>query len=170
MPTHYKGTPQEILALDTLIKLTRANLALEARLNERGTMRDLTSSQFGVLETLYHLGALCQGELSRKLLKSSGNMTLVLDNLEKQGLVRRVRSLEDRRMVTIELLPKGRDLIEQVFPVHLAAIVDEMSVLSAAEQGELGRMLRKLGRGRKGEPCDTAQAAAVIPSAAEPAV
>jgi MarR family 2-MHQ and catechol resistance regulon transcriptional repressor len=131
-------------------------------LNERGTMRELTGTQFGVLETLYHLGPLCQGELSRKLLKSSGNMTLVLDNLEKHGLVQRVRSVEDRRMVSIELLPKGRTLIETIFPEHAAAVADEMSVLTAAEQAELGRLLRKLGRGKKDEACSEAHATGTV--------
>ena len=170
MPTHYEGKPEEILALDTLIKLTRANLALEARMSERGTIGSLTTSQFGVLETLYHLGPLCQGELSRKQLKSTGNMTLVLDNLEKRNLVRRVRSVQDRRMVLIELLPAGRALIEEIFPAHAAAVTEEMSVLTAKEQVELGRLLRKLGRGRQDQSCDSArvsdEAAQEIPTAA----
>src|SRR6266508_1615661 len=105
MPTHYKGTPQEELALNTLIKLTRATNSLESRLFAHGTLDKLTPSQFGVLETLYHLGSLCQGQLSQKLLRSTGNMTMVVDNLEKNGLVRRVRSSEDRRMINIELMP-----------------------------------------------------------------
>jgi MarR family transcriptional regulator, 2-MHQ and catechol-resistance regulon repressor len=147
MPTHYKGTPEITLALDTYIKLTRANSAFEARLLAHGDLGDLTISQFGVLEVLYHLGPQCQGAISQKLLKSTGNMTLVLDNLEKRKLVRRTRSLEDRRMVLIDLTPQGRELIETVFPKHAAAIAEEMRVLSPQEQSELGRLLRKLGLG-----------------------
>jgi MarR family transcriptional regulator, 2-MHQ and catechol-resistance regulon repressor len=148
MATKYKGTPEEELALNTFIKLTRAESAFEARLLAHGTLGNLTLSQFGVLEVLYHLGPLCQGALSQKLLKSTGNMTLVVDNLEKRGLVRRVRSIEDRRMVRIELTPAGTERIAAVFPRHVAAIVEEMSVLNAAEQAELGRLLRKLGQGK----------------------
>lgn len=159
MPTHYEGTPEEIMALDTLIKLTRATQALETRMGERGTIGSLTVSQFGVLETLYHLGPMCQGELSRKQLKSTGNMTLVIDNLEKHGLVQRVRSEQDRRMVLIELLPAGRELIAEIFPRHAAAVAEEMSVLTREEQRELGRLLRKLGRGRLDQSCESAQSA-----------
>lgn len=151
MPTKYKGTPEQQLALDTYIKLTRATSAFETRISARGTMSGLTISQFGVLEALYHLGPMCQGELSQKLLKSTGNMTLVIDNLEKHGLVRRVRSLEDRRMIKIELTQAGSTMIEKIFPEHVAAVVEEMQVLSAHEQAELGRLLRKLGRGAAGE-------------------
>jgi MarR family transcriptional regulator, 2-MHQ and catechol-resistance regulon repressor len=87
MPTHYNGSPEIRLALDTYIKLTRANSAFEARMLSHGDLGHLTISQFGVLEVLYHLGPQCQGALSQKLLKSTGNMTLVLDNLEKRKLV-----------------------------------------------------------------------------------
>jgi MarR family 2-MHQ and catechol resistance regulon transcriptional repressor len=152
MPTHYKGTQEERLALDAFIKVSRAMISLESRLLSHGTLGELTISQFGVLEALYHLGSLCQGEVSRKVLKSSGNITLVLDNLEKHGLVRRVRSLEDRRMVRIELTQAGRELIEIVLPRHVKIIVEEMSVLTPEEQAELARLSRKLGLGKAGRP------------------
>ena len=147
MPTHYQGDPVTTLALDTFIKLTRAAGAIETRLLRRGTLGDLTLSQFGVLETLYHLGPLCQGVLSSKLLKSTGNITLVLDNLEKRGLVKRVREQEDRRMVLITLTPQGEELIARIFPAQAAAITEEMAVLTLAEQETLGQLSRKLGLG-----------------------
>lgn len=147
MPTHYKGPPQTTLALDTYIKLTRASESFTSRVLSHGALEDLTTTQFGVLETLYHLGPMCQGSLSQKLLKSTGNMTLVIDNLEKHGLVQRVRSSEDRRMITIELTAAGRETIERVFPIHAEHIREEMSVLTPEEQAELGRLCRKLGIG-----------------------
>ena len=147
MPTHFKGTQEQILALDTFIKLSRAGSAFDTRLLSHGTLGGLTESQFAVLEALYHLGPMCQGQLSQKLLRSTGNMTLVLDNLEKHGLVRRVRSAEDRRMINIEMTDKGRERIEEVLPKHVEAITNEMQVLTPEEQAELGRLLRKLGKG-----------------------
>ncbi|NJN98357.1 MAG: MarR family transcriptional regulator [Anaerolineales bacterium] len=146
MPTHYQGTDQEILALNTFIKLTRAAESLLARLQHRGTMANLTVSQFGVLESLYHLGPLSPGDLSTKLLKSGGNITLVIDNLEKQGLVQRERDTVDRRMIIVSLTPAGRDLIGKIFPAHVAAVVEEMSYLTAAEQQLLGDLCYKLGK------------------------
>ena len=116
MPTHFSGTPQEISALNTFIKLTRASDSLLARLYQRGTQGDLTPSQFAVLEVVYHLGPMCQSDIGSKLLKSSGNITLVIDNLEKRNLVRRQRDKYDRRMVQVQLTDKGRALISQLFP------------------------------------------------------
>jgi MarR family 2-MHQ and catechol resistance regulon transcriptional repressor len=152
MPTHFQGDAKTTLALDTFIKFTRAANALESRLNKIGSLRDLTVSQFGVLETLYHLGPLCQGTLSAKLLRSTGNITLVLDNLEKRGLVERKREMDDRRMVLISLTPLGEALITAVFPEHAASIQNEFAVLTDAEQAELGRLCKKLGKGLASDP------------------
>lgn len=147
MPTHYKGRSEEVQALNTFIKLNRAVASLEARLVERDTLEGLTLSQFGVLEALYHLGPMCQGVLSQKLLKSTGNMTLVIDNLEKRCLVQRIRSTEDRRQVFVALTSQGEELITRIFPIHLKAIVEELNVLTPEEQEELSRLSLKLGKG-----------------------
>jgi MarR family 2-MHQ and catechol resistance regulon transcriptional repressor len=91
MPTHHQGSSEEVLALDTFIKLSRASESLDARLLHRNTLCELTLTQFAVMEALYHLGPMSQTELGAKLLKSGGNITLVLDNLEKHGYVERQR-------------------------------------------------------------------------------
>ena len=91
MPTHFTGSRAAMRTLDTFIKLTRCTNSVLARLAEKGTVGDLTYSQFAVLEALYHLGHMSQGEISMKVLKSGSNMTTVIDNLERDGLVRRER-------------------------------------------------------------------------------
>jgi MarR family 2-MHQ and catechol resistance regulon transcriptional repressor len=149
MPTHYDGTPQEVRALNAFIKLTRATESLAARLYRRGTLGGLTTRQFGVLESLYHLGPLRQGEISAKLLKSGGNVTLVVDNLLKRGLVHRERDMDDRRVVVVSLTEMGRELIARIFPDHVAAIVKEMSILTSEEQKALGRLCRILGKQKR---------------------
>jgi MarR family 2-MHQ and catechol resistance regulon transcriptional repressor len=146
MPTKYQGTPTEELALNTYIKLTRATSSFESRLARRATIEDLTVTQFGVLEVLHHLGPMCQHEIGAKLLKSGGNMTLVIDNLEKRRLVQRQRNPLDRRMMNVSLTEAGRDLITSVLPGHVQAIAEEMSVLSPEEQEKLGELCRKLGK------------------------
>lgn len=147
MPTHHKGTPREVLALNTFIKLTRATDSVTSRLFRRGTLESLTPSQFGVLETLYHLGPLCQGEISAKLLRSGGNITLVIDNLEKLGLVRRDRDQDDRRLVRVSLTNDGTALISRIFPKQARVITEEMNRLTAEEQQQLGTLCKKLGKG-----------------------
>ena len=149
MPTHYSGTRAEMRTLDTFIKLTRCTNSLFARLSERNTLGDITPSQFAVLEALYHLGSMNQGEISTKVLKSGSNMTTVIDNLERDGLVRRERHEKDRRVINIHLTEAGTKKVEAVLPGHIAALVDEFSVLSASEQQTFAELCKKLGKGRE---------------------
>lgn len=137
----------EALALDAYVKLVRAAESVTARLMPHLDAAGLTISQFGALEALYHRGPMCQRDLGRKLLKSSGNITLVVDNLEKAGLVTRMRSAEDRRLVAVHLTDAGTALIERIFPEHARRIAAEMGTLTAAEQATLGRLCRALGLG-----------------------
>ena len=145
MGTHYTGTPQEVRALDTYTKLLRAAGSVKTRIDQHQTGGDLGDSQFGVLDMLLHLGPLNQKNIGKKLLISKSNVVAVIDKLEKRGLVKRQRSEEDRRCIFIHLTENGRTLIEALLPAHVAAIVEEMSCLTDAEQKELGRLCRKLG-------------------------
>jgi MarR family 2-MHQ and catechol resistance regulon transcriptional repressor len=149
MPTHYSGTRAEMRTLDTFIKLTRCTNSLLTRLAERNTVGDLTPSQFAVLEALYHLGSMTQGDIGAKVLKSGSNMTTVIDHLERDGLVHRERDADDRRVIHLHLTEAGRGKIEAVLPGHVAALVEEFQILSASEQETLGELCKKLGRGRR---------------------
>jgi len=151
LPTHYAGTRAERRTLDTFIKLTRCTHSLLGRLAERNTVGDLTYSQFAVLEALLHLGPMTQGEVSAKVLKSGSNMTTVIDNLERDGLVRRERDAKDRRVIHVHLTEAGTGKVEAVLPGHVAALVEEFSVLSAQEQEMLGGFCKKLGVGGEQE-------------------
>jgi MarR family 2-MHQ and catechol resistance regulon transcriptional repressor len=147
MPTHFEGNAREVRALDAYIKLSRASGTLDARLATNLARLGLTTGQLGVMEALMHLGPLTQSELGRKLLRSGGNVTTVIDNLERRGLVARKRNPEDRRVVTVALTGAGSRLIGKVFPLHARAVAHSMETLTPGEQEELGRLCRKLGRG-----------------------
>lgn len=146
MPTHYKGTPDEVLALSTMIKLARSMSALSGKLlpplqKEFG----ITESQLGVLEALHHLGPLAQGQICQKILRSGSNVTTVVDNLERDGLVRRDRDVADRRVQVVSLTATGAELIARAFPSHARRVTELMSSLTPEEQRELGRLCGKLG-------------------------
>ena len=149
MPSHAKASSSQLRALDAFIKLQRAANSASSTLQKHLDTYDLTTSQFGALEALYHRGPMCLSDLGRKLLRSGGNMTLVSSNLEKRGLVRRDRSKEDRRVLHMMLTAKGQRLIEAVWPKHLELLVQSMSVLDPAEQAELARLCKKLGIGQQ---------------------
>lgn len=146
MPTHYSGTNKETLALNTFIKLNRACDSVNARLMDHDTHPGLSVTQFSALEALLHLGPMCQRELGTKLLKSNANITVVIDNLEKRGLVIRESHPADRRKFQISLTAAGEELIQSIFPAHVEAIVSEFSSLTLAEQQTLSDLCRKLGK------------------------
>ena len=148
MPPRISRDPASVLALSTFVKLRRAVNGLTGRLNgPLAREYRLTETQFGVLEALHHLGPMPQARLCEKLLVSGSNLTTVIDNLERGGLVRRDPNPDDRRAWLIRLSDAGKALITRAFPDHAARVTLLLGVLTQAEQRELGRLCRKLGLG-----------------------
>ena len=139
-------TTVETVALDTFVKLIRAAESVSGAVHRELQTHGLTVSQFGILEALYHLGPMLQKDLAEKILKSPGNITMVIDNLAKHGLIVREKSSSDRRASVIRATDEGLRLIGVIFPAHADRISKTMSVLTLKEQENLGRLLKKLGR------------------------
>jgi MarR family transcriptional regulator, 2-MHQ and catechol-resistance regulon repressor len=133
------------LALSTWVKLARAFSSVNKKSVESIRSFGLTQPQFSVIEALGHLGPLKVGVICEKMLVSGGNMTLVLDNIEKLGFIERVPSREDRRAILVRLTPRGKELFDKIFLTHAENITKIMSVLSASEQTALSNLLKQLG-------------------------
>jgi MarR family 2-MHQ and catechol resistance regulon transcriptional repressor len=147
MIKRFKGTPAQERALSAYVKLERAAGAAFAYARVGLEEEGLTLSQFAVLEALYHLGPLFLGDLARRILTSSGNLTLVVDNLQRRGLVKRKQQGKDKRFVLATITPSGKKLIARIFPEHARRITEVMSRLRPDEQERLGDLCRKLGKG-----------------------
>ena len=145
MSTRYSGSAEEKAALDAYIKVWRAAHAMEVRANRHLAAHNLTISQFGVLEALHHLGPLSQRQLADKILRSSGNLTMVIDNLERDGLVGRERDMKDRRVMTVSLTDRGHGLIELLMPEHVQNVLGVFTALSPGELTQLAALSKKLG-------------------------
>lgn len=146
MGSCYQGTDAELLALNSYIKLQRAADSVTSQTHRHLAKANLSISQFGVMECLYHLGPLCQRDIGRKILKSSGNISTVIDNLEKRGFVARQRSKKDRRYISVGLTESGKQLIADVFPLHVEEISAQLNILTPREQQQLSRLCKKLGQ------------------------
>jgi len=144
----YKGPKKEALALETFVKLMRSSNTISAEVNNYLAKNKLTMSQFGVLEALYHVGPMYQRDLAEKILKTTGNITTVIDNLEKRKLVERQREMKDRRYFKVVLTPSGKRLIKKIFPDYAAQVEKSINRLATAEQKDLGRLCKKLGTGK----------------------
>jgi MarR family 2-MHQ and catechol resistance regulon transcriptional repressor len=123
-----------------------ASDALRGRVAAFLAEQGLTMSQFGILDALYHLGPSPQRDLGRSIFKSRGNITKVVDNLERDGLVKRERDDADRRYYRVTLTPKGRKIFEKVLPLHVRQVEKEMAKLTENERKHLSKLCIKLGR------------------------
>jgi MarR family 2-MHQ and catechol resistance regulon transcriptional repressor len=145
MKTTLQYGKQADLALSLWVKLARAS-SLFGRHSARDIDRyGLTQPQFSVLEALGHLGPLTTGEIGKKMLVTGGCMTVIIDNMERDGLVERIRSTEDRRVIKVGLTAKGDELFRKVFRQHADRITELASALTEEEQQHLSALLKKLG-------------------------
>jgi len=110
----------------------------------------LGDSDFRVLEVLLHKGPLPVNTIGPKVWLTPGSISVAVDRLEKEALVKR-KNTDDRRVRLVELTPKGRALITKIFRKHVIAMEEAAGVLSKAERLILLRLLKKLGKSRKDE-------------------
>lgn len=137
----YDLAPVEIIGRAGRI-MEYVDRALEAKFQEFGISR----ATFDVLATLRRGGkpySLPQRDLMRRLLRTSGSMSLRIDALEREGFVSRLPDKEDRRVVFVTLTAKGLALIEKVIPGHLANETALLAGFSRAERDQLKTILRK---------------------------
>jgi DNA-binding MarR family transcriptional regulator len=107
---------------------------------------NLTLGQFDILATLRRhgpKGGLTPSDLLGSVMLSSGGMTARLDKLEEAGLILRKPDADDRRMVVIELTPKGRRVIDAATATRFAEAEASLPPLNAGEMRTLAGLLRR---------------------------
>lgn len=143
--TAYGATSAQRRALRTYVALVRASEAVSRRIHVHVQAAGLTVSRFAVLEALLHLGPCTQAVLGQKILRSPNNVTTVVDNLERAGLVERRHDEADRRVRVVHLTGTGRALIEELFPRHARVVADDLSVLDDDELETLAELCKRVG-------------------------
>lgn len=134
------------LNLKLLIALARTNQEIIKRQIPFIKANGLTLTQFGVLELLYHKGSLRICEIIEKTLSTGGNMTVVINNLHKAGLIERTLDPHDKRAFLIKITPKGEDLISKIFPKHLENLELILDGLDEEEKSNLVLLLKGLSK------------------------
>ncbi|HEL1640752.1 TPA: MarR family winged helix-turn-helix transcriptional regulator [Streptococcus suis] len=138
-------------ALHCLVVFRRAENTIVKQEMETIKKYHLTPCQFGVLEALYNKGDLRIQDLIDKLLSTSGNMTVVIRNMIRDGYITKVPDCADRRASRISLTPFGRETIEKILPEHYDNIGNIFSVLSTEDQIALAELLKKFKNGSRKE-------------------
>jgi len=146
------------LAISAYVKLIRTGEALHAEVSRGLAIEGLTASQFSTIKVLRLRGPLAQRDIANYLLKTGGNVTVVVDNLEKQGLVVRIRDTDDRRFVFVRLTQAGEELFDRVYEPHLARIRSVMGSISDTEMRTLLELLEKLHATEDDPVCQQASA------------
>jgi MarR family 2-MHQ and catechol resistance regulon transcriptional repressor len=131
-------------ALTLFVQLARAADLVSAEITPTLVRAELTPGQLGVLELLAAEGAMNLRQLGLSLFRSPPNMTIVVDNLERAGLVRRERDRRDRRIVLVSITADGRERFAEAFPGFAERLALVFARLSAVEQLSLTRLCAKL--------------------------
>ena len=103
----------------------------------------LTAPQFGVLAVLNSEGPVPLKKISEELMVTGANITCVVDNLEKEKLVQRIHSKEDRRVILADLTKKGKDKVKDILPDYLETLATTGKNLNETEQKQLLKLLEK---------------------------
>ena len=103
---------------------------------------DITLPRFDLMAQLErHPDGLSMGELSRRMMVTGGNITTIVDQLEKEKLVLRVVGVNDRRSFTVKLTQAGKDAFTNMAIAHEAWVADLFEGLSLSQQTELYTLL-----------------------------
>ena len=124
-------------AVKAMVVMRKAFRTIDTTVSETFKADGLTPTQFSVLDVLYSKGPMKIGELLESILATSGNMTVVIRNMEKKGWVTR------KRAYLVTLTEEGRQVIERALPHHITKIEETFAVLIPQEQLELIRLLKK---------------------------
>ncbi|MGE7624167.1 MarR family winged helix-turn-helix transcriptional regulator [Viridibacillus sp. NPDC096237] len=104
----------------------------------------ITPPQFVALQWLHEIGDMTIGDLSNKMYLAFSTTTDLVDRMEKNALVKRIRDNEDRRVVRIHLLEEGERIIAEVIVKRQKYLNDIVTDFSEKEVLELSRLLHKL--------------------------
>ena len=131
-------------SMQTWIQILRAFQKIRAKELKYINASGLSMNQFEVLEVLYHRGDLQVGSSTKLIASTPGNVTVVVKNLTRDGLVDIIPSPEDSRVRIVSITEAGKNLIGGMFTGHAANLKSYFDVLSDDELVILYDLLRKL--------------------------
>jgi MarR family 2-MHQ and catechol resistance regulon transcriptional repressor len=142
MATHYGQ--KAALSMKTWMQVFRTYNKIRAKELAYIQSYDLTMPQFQVLEVLYHKGDLNIGSITKLTMSTPGNITVVVKNLKRDGLIVSLQDENDKRASILTITQKGKAIIEKVFPQHAKNFETYFNVLNNEELETLYTLLNKL--------------------------
>jgi MarR family transcriptional regulator, 2-MHQ and catechol-resistance regulon repressor len=137
----------EALSLKLFVVLSKAYKTIMDRATKDMKRHGLSPSEFMILEVIYAKRRIPLQQIGEKILITSGSITYNIDKLEEKGLLKRVPSAEDRRIIYAEITEQGDAWFGQIFPQHADVIHGLLGTLNAEEKQTAIELLKKLGKG-----------------------
>lgn len=142
---------REELSLKALTVMLRAFQSTQDVIKQDMTKYGLNPTEFAVLELLYSKGEQQIQHIGKKILLSSSSMTYVIDKLEQKGHIERKPNATDRRVIFAHITEKGRQFMEEAFPLHEKMITELFSVLTAEELETMIPLVKRVGLAAAGQ-------------------
>lgn len=135
------------ISIGVWVRILRVYAVISTEIRRKVSTIGLTLPQLYVLTTLGLQGDMPLGKLGRELLVTKGNITPIVDHLERDGLVIRDQDQSDRRKMWVRLTAKGRQLVGDIVLAYEEEFVPLMSCLSQDELRQLSQLLKKMSEG-----------------------
>lgn len=136
---------EENLALKSFVVLMKAAKSVEQRIKNDIRNYGIATSEFAVLEALYHKGKQTVQQISNAVLINSGSITYVIDKLETKNFLERKHCKDDRRVVHIEITDTGKEFMDIIFPKHQKAIEEIFEDINTEERQLIIDILKRVG-------------------------
>lgn len=133
------------LSLNAFVVLMRASKSVEERIKKDIKSYGVSITEFTILEALYHKGDLTVNQICDAVLINSGSMTYVIDKLQQRGLLERITSEEDRRVIHVRITNQGKELMDDIFPKHEKVIEKVFEDVNSEELESVIDILKRIG-------------------------
>ena len=132
------------------VALVRAHNAVERALSKALRPLDLKTAHLDILLNLFRFPGLSQQDLAHKLLVGRSNMSMLLPQLEKRGLLTRLPDDADKRVLRLALTEPGLELTGKAIEIHVALIEKVMGASSQEECDIVGNAMTKVTQTLRG--------------------
>jgi len=145
MPAIYSDDQDCQQAINACFSLIRASERIQNQLGDVLRNSNITLPQWNVLDCLYWGGPMKNRDIALHIEKSDGNISFILDRLEKEGLIERCRSTEDRRQLHVALSADGRDAYATILPDITSRISELFADISRSQRKTLLALTHAVG-------------------------
>ena len=139
-----QGLPWDNPRFRNWIAVAKASQIIHQKLAKALTSLDIKVPHLDILANLYRFEGISQQDLARKLLVGRSNISMLLPQIEKRGLIERRPDERDKRILRLHLTEKGRELTRKALAIELELIEYSMSTTSEDECNHVGDVMKRM--------------------------